>query len=118
MDFYQLDAWKKNHHLTLTIYKASKKFPKDEKFGLISQLRRAASSVTANIAEGFGRYHYNDKVRFYLQARGSLKEVQNFIYLAQDLNYLTKSSAKNIWEQSKDCEKLINGLIKSIKKQK
>lgn len=117
-DFYQLDAWKENHQLVLMIYKVTKEFPKEERFGVIDQLRRAASSITANIAEGFGRFHYADKIRFYLQARGSIKEVQNFIYLAQDLKYLTKESAKKIWQQAKKGERLLNGLIKSANKQK
>ena len=79
-DFYQLKAWQENHQLVLSIYKITKTFPNEEKYGIIDQLRRASSSITANIAEGFGRFHYADKIRFYLQARGSLKEVENFIY--------------------------------------
>lgn len=64
-EFYDLDAWRKAHQLVLEVYKITKDFPKEEKFGITDQLRRAASSVTANIAEGFGRYHFNDKIRFY-----------------------------------------------------
>jgi four helix bundle protein len=63
--FTDLDAWKVNHKLVLMIFKITKRFPKDERFGLIDQLRRAASSITANIAEGWGRYHFADKIRFY-----------------------------------------------------
>jgi len=76
-DFYQLDTWKEGHKLALLIYKETKSFPKEEKCGATNQLRRAASSITANIAEGFGRYHYADKIRFYHQARGSVKEAKN-----------------------------------------
>lgn len=118
VDFYQLDAWKENHNSVLIVYKITKKFPREEKYGLTSQIRRAVASITANIAEGFSRYHYADKIRFYLQARGSIKEVQNFIYLAKDLNYLTEKEAREIWKQLKQGEQLINGLIKSIEKQK
>jgi four helix bundle protein len=117
-DFYHLDAWKENHSIVLMIYEITRSFPKEEKYGLINQIRRAAASVTANIAEGFGRYHFSDKVRFYHQARGSVKEVQNFLYLAKDLGYLKEKDAKNIWRQSKKGERLLNGLIKSIEKQK
>lgn len=60
-NFDDLDAWKKGHQLILKIYKITKDFPKEEKFGIIDQLRRASSSITANIAEGFARYHFNDK---------------------------------------------------------
>ncbi|MFH1561004.1 MAG: four helix bundle protein [Patescibacteria group bacterium] len=117
-DFYQLDTWKEGHKLALLIYKKTKEFPKEEKYGLISQLQRASSSITANIAEGFGRYHYPEKIRFYRLSRGSLKEVQNFVLLARDLEYLPASTAKEIWQLSKNCEKLINGLIRSTEGQK
>ncbi|MDD5071499.1 MAG: four helix bundle protein [Patescibacteria group bacterium] len=69
--FTQLFAWQKNHNLVLQVYKLTKKFPKDELFGLVSQIRRAVCSITGNIAEGYGRYHYKDKIRFYTIARGS-----------------------------------------------
>src|SRR3989338_9832860 len=117
-DFYQLKAWQENHQLVLSIYKITKTFPNEEKYGIIDQLRRASSSITANIAEGFGRFHYADKIRFYLQARGSLKEVENFIYLSQDLKYLDKETAKKLWQHAKIGEQLLNGLIKSANKQK
>lgn len=117
-DFYQLQAWKVNHALVLDIYKLISKFPRDEKYGLSDQLKRAAASITANIAEGFGRFHYADKIRFYLQARGSLKEVQNFLILAKDLHFADHEELKNIWEQTKNGERLINGLIRSADKRK
>ena len=79
-NFYQLNAWKKGHELVLEIYKITNSFPKEERYGVISQLRRASSSVTANIAEGFARYHFKDKIRFYYNSRGSVSEVQNFFY--------------------------------------
>ncbi|MEK7166858.1 MAG: four helix bundle protein [Patescibacteria group bacterium] len=79
-NFYNLNAWQKGHQLVLGIYKITKDFPKEEIFGTVSQLRRAASSITANIAEGFERYHFKDKIRFYYQSRGSIAEVQNFFY--------------------------------------
>ena len=117
-DFYQLDAWKESHKLNLLVYKITNAFPKDEKYCLTDQIRRAVSSITANIAEGFGRFHFTDKIRFYHQARGSIKEVQNFIILAKDLGYFNVEEAKKIWKKSKDAEKLINGLIRSAEKQK
>lgn len=117
-NFYQLDAWKKGHKLVKGIYKHTEKFPDNEKYGLTNQLNRASSSITANIAEGFGRFHFPDKVRFYYQARGSLKETQNFILLAKDLNYLDKEHAKLLWKLSIQVDKLINGLIRSIEREK
>ena len=85
-NFYDLDAWKEAHRLTLEVYEITKRFPKEEQFGIIPQLRRAASSSGANIAEGFERYHFKDKTRFYYQARGSVAEVQNFLLVALDLH--------------------------------
>jgi four helix bundle protein len=92
--FYHLDGWQQGRRLALDIYKLTGRFPEHEKFGMISQLRRVASSVTANIAEGFARYHYKDKVRFYHQARGSTAEVQNFLLLAKDLNIIDRAVCK------------------------
>lgn len=118
VDFYDLDAWQENHKLSLMIYKITKNFPKEEKYELTNQIRRAVASITANIAEGFGRYHFSDKVRFYHLARGSIKEVQSFLFLAKDLKYLAESDFKKFWQQCKKGEQLINGLIKSAEKQK
>lgn len=117
-DFYQLKTWKQSHTLVLQIYKITESFPQKEQYSLTDQIRRAASSITANIAEGFGRYHYPDKIRFFHQARGSIKELQSFLILAQDLKYIDKNTTKSIWELTKTSEKLINGLIRSTNKQK
>lgn len=117
-NFYDLEAWKIAHGLVLEIYKITKDFPKDELYGIVSQLRRAVSSITANIAEGFARYHFKDKVRFYHQARGSAAEVQNFLLLAKDLEYINLETCKELGEKAKQIMQLINGLIRSIEKQK
>ena len=116
--FTHLDAWKVNHELVIMIYKITKNFPRDERFGIIDQIRRATSSITANIAEGWGRYHYGDKIRFYYQARGSNCEVQNFIILAKDLGYLSEEDCEILKQKVFQGFKLINGLIRSIEKQK
>jgi len=117
-NFYDLDAWKKTHKFALDIYRITKGFPKEELYGITSQLRRAASSITANIAEGFSRYHYNDKIRFYHNARGSVSETQNFILLAKDLSLLIEKDFKYLFSLSEEVSKLINGLIRSIENQK
>jgi len=116
-DFYDLDAWKQAHSLTKNIYKITKEFPKEEKYGLTSQIRRATSSVGANIAEGFARYHFKDKQKFYYQARGSVAEMQNFLLLARDLNFIKDKNCKELGKKANRVGKLINGLIKSIEKQ-
>ena len=115
-NFYDLEAWKKGHKLVLEIYKLTKGFPKEELFGIIAQLRRAASSITANIAEGFERYHFKDKIRFYYQARGSVAEVQNFLLLAKDLEYINFGTCKNLGQKANEVRQIINGLIRSIEK--
>jgi|SRR3989338_8910009 len=116
-NFYDLEAWRKAHLLVLDIYKITKIFPKDELFGIISQLRRAASSITANIAEGFERFHYKDKIRFYHQARGSVGEVQNFLILSKDLKYISNEACKTMGQKANEVRRLINGMIRSIENQ-
>jgi four helix bundle protein len=113
MNFYDLDAWKRSHLLVIEVYTTTKDFPKEELYGIVSQLRRAASSITANIAEGFARYHFKDKIRFYYQARGSVAEVQNFVLLAKDLNLINHLTSRKLGEQTIEAAKLINGLIRS-----
>jgi len=117
-NFYDLEAWKSGHDLVLEVYKITNGFPQEERFGLISQLRRASSSITANIAEGFERYHFNDKKRFYYQARGSVGEIQNFLILAKDLNFISIENYNGINQKITKTRLLINGLIRSIENQK
>lgn len=105
-DFYQLKAWSESHKLVLMIYKETKHFPMQERYGIIDQMQRSVTSITANIAEGYGRYHYPDKIRFYHQARGSLKEVQNFIIVAKDLDYLEKKLSEKYLESFKILRKI------------
>jgi len=114
--FKQLTAWQVAHQLVLTIYRVTEKFPKHELFGLTNQLRRASVSVTSNIAEGFGRRSNKEKTRFYDIALGSLIEVDNQITVARDLNYIDESTYQQIQAQIERSGKLINGLIRSIKK--
>src|SRR3989338_374226 len=117
-NFYDLDAWKQAHILVVEVYRITENFPKEELYGIVSQLRRAVSSITANIAEGFARYHFEDKIMFYYQARGSAAEVQNFLLIARDLKIINDEICKKLGEKSKEVQKLINGLIRSIEKQK
>lgn len=84
--FYDLEIWKEANNLCIEIYKITKNFPKCEQFGITDQIRRATSSVGANIAEGFGKYHYKEKIRFYYNARGSVCEVQNFLFYLRNWN--------------------------------
>ena len=113
--FTELNAWKEGHQLILVIYKITKTFPKEEMFGLVSQLRRAAISITSNIAEGFSRNSYKEKVQFYSMALGSLTEVQNQLLIARDVGYLKVNLFNNIAERTILINKLTNGLIKKSK---
>lgn len=111
--FTQLIAWQKNHKVVLRIYKVTKDFPKEELFGLISQIRRASASVTANIAEGYGRYHQKDRIKFYLNARGSNTELQNHLILAHDLKYIPDEIFNELKADIFEGYKIICGLINS-----
>lgn len=114
--FTELEAWKVNHEVVLIVYEITKNFPREEKFGIIDQLRRAASSVTANIAEGFGRFHFSDKTRFYYQARGSSYEVLNFLILARDLKILGMKDFTHISDIVLQGGRVLNGLIRATEK--
>ena len=89
--FENLEVWQIGRDLVTKVYTLTASLPQSEAFGLIAQIKRAALSVPANIAEGFGRYHYMDKARFYLNARGSLYELKSHLLIARDLRYLKRS---------------------------
>ncbi len=116
-EFYDLDVWKTGHKLVIDVYQVTKTFPREEIYGLVSQIRRAASSITANIAEGFSRYHYRDKIKFYYNARGSVSEVQNFLLIAFDLDYIDRETHQLLFAKANDVSKMINGVVRSIEKQ-
>lgn len=113
--FTKLDAWKEGHKLVLEIYKLVKVFPREETFGLGSQICRAVVSITSNIAEGFSRQSYKEKAQFYAMALGSLTEVQNQLVIARDVGYLSPASFTRIAEQTITVHKILNGLIKKSK---
>lgn len=117
-DFRDLEVWQVGHNFVLEIYKITKQFPKEEVYGLINQLRRASLSITSNIAEGFSRYHYKDKIRFYHNACGSVSEVKNYLILSCDLGYIKEEKAGILMDEAERILKLINGLIRSTEKQK
>lgn len=110
--FTDLVSWQKGHELVLAIYKLVKKFPESEKYALSSQLRRAAASITSNIAEGFSRRSYADKKHFYTMSHGSLTEVQNQLLIARDTSMITDLEFSPIAKLAVEVHKLLNGLIK------
>lgn len=113
--FTDLRVWQMGHKLVLEIYKITRQFPNEELFGLTSQIRRAIVSFTSNIAEGFSRHSYKEKIQFYFMALGSLTEVQNQLFISHDLSYIDKETFQEIINQTTDINKMINGLIKSSK---
>lgn len=112
-NFTDLKTWTEGHELVLIVYKISSDFPKGEMFGLTSQMRRCVVSITSNIAEGFGRKSYKEKIQFYYVSAASVSELQNQLIIARDLSYVSKKEFKMIFEQSIVVHKLINGLIRS-----
>ncbi|GAA5495044.1 four helix bundle protein [Rubritalea squalenifaciens DSM 18772] len=109
--YEDLVAWQKAHALVLRIYQTTNTFPKEELFGLTSQLRRAAVSIPSNIVEGFGRWGSNEKKRFYNIAQASLKEAHYQLRLAEDLNYADTTDTRLL---ANEVERLIGGLIKGV----
>jgi four helix bundle protein len=111
-----LEVWKKAHELVLMTYRATGSFPREEQFGLVSQMRRAAVSVPANIAEGFKRRGIQDKIRFYNLSEGSLEELKYYIILAGDLEYIP--SGDELMAQAEAVGRLLNGLIVSTERRR
>jgi len=111
-NFTDLNAWKESHKLVLEIYRATKNFPKEEIFGLSSQIKRAAISITSNIAEGFGRFSKKEQIQFFYISLGSLVETQNQLIIAKDVGYLSEKDYNSIYEQTINSQKIINGLIR------
>jgi four helix bundle protein len=109
--FQDLIVWQKAHAFTLGVYRCTKTFPADERFGLTSQFRRAAISIPANIAEGFRKRSDADKARFLNIAEGSLEECRYYLILARDLEYADTGA---LWEQSEEVGRLLNGYRTAI----
>lgn len=116
--FQDLNAWQESRKLFFIVFYLTKKFPKEEVFSSVSQMRRAAMSVSSNIAEGFGRSTVADKIHFYTMARGSLTELQNHILLTSDVELVDPEEAQRALYQAETTHKLIVGLIKSTERRR
>lgn len=114
VSFQQLEVWQVAHKLVLEVYHVTKEFPADERFGLVTQMRRAAVSIPANIAEGFKRRGLQEKIRFYNMAEGSLEELKYFFILSKDLGYV--STSDDLMLQAHTVGRLLNGLISSTER--
>ncbi|MFA4937364.1 MAG: four helix bundle protein [Patescibacteria group bacterium] len=113
--YRRLIVWQKADELAFQIYLIAKNFPKEEMFGLISQMRRAAFSVPANIVEGYARSSKKEKIQFYTIARGSLTELEYFIDFSLRLKYLSDEQHLKLVNLRNEVGRLLNGFINSIK---
>ena len=114
--FEDLDAYKVAREFRKAMYGVAKKLPESEKFGLASQVRRAAVSPTNNIAEGHGRFHYLDQIKFMLQARGSLEELLDDLNVCDDEGYLPSDDIPALKEHGWRVHKVLNGYIRFLRK--
>ena len=113
--FTDLKVWQEGHKLVILIYKITDKFPVKETYSLINQMRRAVASITANIAEGFGRQGYKEKLQFYFLSQGSLLELKNFILIARDVGYLSPEDFDILVKQANLTHQLLQGFIQKTK---
>jgi four helix bundle protein len=115
-NFFDLNVWQEGCKLARAIYEVTARFPSDERFGLISQMRRSSVSVIANIAEGFGRISIKEKLHFYNQAHGSLTELQSHMYIAEDLTFLSRDEYSRLLPILQSCQALLQGFMRSTRK--
>jgi len=111
--FQDLEVWQKAHQLVLVVYKITQTFPNEEKFGLVSQMRRAGVSIAANIAEGFKKRGTRDKANFYNVAQGSLEELRYYFILSRDLGYLRTND--ELMESVDTIGRMLHGLVSSVR---
>jgi four helix bundle protein len=113
-DFRDLEVWKKGAELRKTIFQMVKGFPAEERLRLSDQLIRAARSITANIAEGYGRFHYRDNARFCRQSRGSLFELLDHLEVALECGYIGLKEHAALNQRSEEVLALLNGYVKYL----
>lgn len=114
--FRDLVVWQKSHKLTLDVYRISSQFPNEEKFGLISQIRRAAYSIPSNIVEGHSRKSKKEFLYFLNIAKGSLEELKYFLILVRDLGYIDDAEHKDLEAKSEEISKMLFSFTKSLSK--
>ena len=114
-NFRNLLIWQKSIALTTKIYASTKNFPKEEIYGLTSQIRRSAVSIPSNIAEGFGRDSNKEYLRFLNISMGSLFEMQTQLEIAKNIEYLTEEEFNNLYEDSREVERMLVSFVNKIK---
>jgi four helix bundle protein len=110
--FEDLSVWQKAHQMVLHVYRITGSFPVEERFGLTSQMRRAAVSVPANLAEGFKKRGVRDKLNFYNIAQGSLEELRYYLILSKDLDYVAEN--RQMIEITDEIARMLHGLIRAV----
>jgi four helix bundle protein len=114
-DFKKLKVWRKAHDMTLDTYRITGTFPKEEMYGLTTQLRRSAASIGANIAEGCGRRSDGEVCRFLQIARGSASEVEYHVLLARDLHFIEEKDFQVLTRQADELQRMLTGLMQSVR---
>ena len=117
-NFTDLEVWQIARDVRNEIYLICKKLPVEEKYNLSIQMRKAAVSLTANIAEGYGRFHFQENIQFLRTSRGSAYELVDHVITCKDQNYISAEMAEEINEQLRRCIRLIDGLVRYLKSQK
>lgn len=112
--YRDLLVWQKAMDMVVAVYELSRKLPPEERGGLTSQMQRAAASIPANIAEGYGRVHRGDYLRHLSIARGPFAELETHIIIATRLGFLQREDTKPVWKIIQEAGKLLNGLIRSL----
>ncbi len=113
--FTELRAWHTGIELVKEIYALTKKFPKEEMFGMTSQVRRSSTSILANLAEGFSRFAYADRAHKYIISRGECSETEAFLHIAISLDFLSASDCQNAMQLVENERKMISGLVAACK---
>ncbi|RMH77234.1 MAG: four helix bundle protein [Calditrichaeota bacterium] len=116
--FSDIEAWKIGRKVRRQIYIITRQLPQEELYNLSSQMRRAAVSVTANIAEGYGRYHFQETIQFCRQSRGSLYELQDHLLTCLDEHYITDEEYQQNYLLIENCIKALNGYIRMLQRQR
>jgi four helix bundle protein len=115
----RLEVWKRAKDFAIKVYRdVLPILPPDEKWGLNQQLRRASTSISANIAEGYGRYYYQDNIRFCYNARGSLEETLSHLVFCHDIGFITATVYASLEQEGEEIGKMLNGYIAYLKKTK
>jgi four helix bundle protein len=115
-DFKKLVVWQKAHELVLLVYRLTKKFPKEERYSLTDQMRRAATSIATNIAEGCGKYTQKDFVAYLQVSQGSSQEIEYLGILSKDLQYLDENEYEDLNARINEVKAMLIGLIKKIRR--